>query len=64
VKLKLPAGSRVGAWVPAGMVSVGMGANTWADGDNSVAYGLTAHLPESTVTLDGQVLVERGVPKF
>jgi leucyl aminopeptidase (aminopeptidase T) len=62
--LKLPAGSQVGAWVPAGMVSVGMGANTWADGDNSVAYGLTAHLPASTVTLDGKLLVERGVPRF
>jgi leucyl aminopeptidase (aminopeptidase T) len=62
--LKLPAGSQVGAWVPAGMVSVGMGANTWADGDNAVAYGLVAHLPASTVTLDGKLLVERGVPKF
>jgi hypothetical protein len=62
--LKLPPGSQVGAWVPAGMVSVGMGANTWADGDNSVAYGLTAHLPASTVTLDGKLLVERGVPRF
>jgi leucyl aminopeptidase (aminopeptidase T) len=62
--LKLPAASQVGAWVPAGMVSVGMGANTWADGDNSVAYGLAAHLPASTVTLDDVVLVERGVPKF
>jgi hypothetical protein len=62
--LRLPAESQVGAWVPAGMVSVGMGANTWADGDNSVPYGLTAHLPGSTVTLDGEVLVERGEPKF
>jgi leucyl aminopeptidase (aminopeptidase T) len=63
--LELPAGSRVGAWVPAGMVSVGMGANTWADGDNTVAWGLTAYLPGSTVTLDDDtVLVERGQPTF
>jgi leucyl aminopeptidase (aminopeptidase T) len=63
--LKLPAASQVGAWVPAGMVSVGIGANTWADGDNSVAWGLTAYLPGSTVTLDdATVLVEAGVPRF
>ena len=61
--VKLPAESQVGAWVPAGTVTVGSGGNTWAGGDNSVPYGWTAYLPGSTVTLDGTTLVEAGVLK-
>ncbi len=32
--VKLPASSAVGTWVPAGTVSVGIGNNIWAGGDN------------------------------
>jgi leucyl aminopeptidase (aminopeptidase T) len=62
--IKLPAGSQVGSWIPAGTVTVGIGGNTWAGGDNSVPYGLTAYLPGSTVTLDGKPIIERGQLKL
>jgi leucyl aminopeptidase (aminopeptidase T) len=62
--VKLPASSLVGNWVPAGTVTVGTGVNTWAGGDNSVPYGLTVHLPGSTVALDGKPIVEDGVLKI
>lgn len=58
--VKLPADSRVGAWIPAGTVTVGTGGNTWAGGSNSVPYGWTAFLPGSTVTLDGKTLIAAG----
>jgi leucyl aminopeptidase (aminopeptidase T) len=59
--VKLPAESQIGAWVPAGTITVGSGGNTWAGGDNSVPYGWTAYLPGSTVTLDGKTLIDGGV---
>jgi leucyl aminopeptidase (aminopeptidase T) len=62
--VKLPANSQVGSWIPAGTVSVGIAGNTWAGGDNSVPYGLTAFLPGSTVTLDGKPIIEGGQLKL
>lgn len=60
----LPANTTVGTWVPAGAVTVGAGANTWAGGDNSVPYALTVFLPGSTVMLDGKAIVENGELKL
>ena len=62
--VRLPAGSQVGNWVPAGAVTVGIAGNTWAGGDNSVPYGLTFFLPGSTATLDGKPIVENGELKL
>ena len=62
--VKLPATSKVGAWVPAGTITVGAGTNTWAGGDNSVPYGLTVFLPGSTVILDGKTIIENGQIKI
>jgi leucyl aminopeptidase (aminopeptidase T) len=62
--VKLPAASKVGAWVPAGTITVGLAGNTWAGGDNSAPYGLTVFLPGSTVTLDGKVIIENGQLKI
>ena len=62
--VKLPAASKVGAWVPAGTITVGIAGNTWAGGDNSVPYGLTIFLPGSTVTLDGKTIIENGQLKI
>jgi hypothetical protein len=56
----LPSDGSVGNWVPAGTVTVGAGTNTWAGGDNSVPYAITAFLPGSTVTLDGKTVVDAG----
>ena len=45
---------------PAGIVTVGIGSNTWAGGDNSVNFGWTGHLADATVTIDGETVVEGG----
>lgn len=56
--------SKLGNWVQSGMVTVGIGNNTWAGGDNKVSYGLDMFLPGSTVMLDGKTVVENGVLKL
>ncbi|MDQ5845386.1 MAG: aminopeptidase [Acidobacteriota bacterium] len=56
--------SKLGNWVQSGMVTVGIGNNAWAGGDNKVSYGLTNYLPGSTVTMDGKPVVENGVLKL
>jgi aminopeptidase len=56
--------SKIGNWVQAGMVTVGIGYNAWAGGDNKVSYNLETYLPGSTVTLDGKPVVEAGVLKL
>ncbi len=58
--VKAPANTRLLSWIPSGMVSVGIGANTWAGGDNTVGFDLSGHLPGSTLTIDGKTLVENG----
>lgn len=62
--LKIWPMSKVGNWVQSGMVTVGIGNNTWAGGDNKVSYGMTNYLPGSTVTVDGKTVVENGVLKL
>jgi leucyl aminopeptidase (aminopeptidase T) len=58
--VKLPASSAVGTWVPAGTVTVGMGSNTWAGGNNKSTFAYYVSLPGTTVTLDGKPIVENG----
>jgi hypothetical protein len=50
--------------VPAGTVTVGVGNNVWAGGDNKTAYGYFVSLPGTTVTLDGKPVVEAGQLKL
>ena len=57
-------GSRMDAWMPAGMVTVAFGANDWAGGENSSSFSLSSFLPGSTVTVDGKTLVEKGSLKM
>lgn len=61
--VQVKAGSKMVAWMPAGMVTVGIGNNMWAGGENKNAYSLASFLPGSTVKVDGKVLVENGVLK-
>jgi len=56
--------SKIGNWVQSGMVSIGIGGNTWAGGDNKLTYSYGAHIPGCTVTLDGKTIVDNGVLKF
>jgi aminopeptidase len=53
-------GSRMAAFMPAGMVTVGIGGNTWAGGENAVPFGTAYFLPGSTLKVDGRVVVEGG----
>jgi leucyl aminopeptidase (aminopeptidase T) len=62
--VRLPAGSPIATWVPAGTVTVGVGNNVWAGGDNKSAYGYFVSLPGTTVTLDGRPVVEAGQLKL
>lgn len=62
--LKIWPTSKIGNWVQSGMVTVGIGNNTWAGGDNKVSYGMTNYLPGSTVKLDGKIIVENGALKL
>ncbi len=58
--VKLAPGTKLLNWVPAGMVTLGIGGNIWAGGTNDCAYGFTGFVPGSTVTIDGKAVVEKG----
>ncbi|CAN5211059.1 hypothetical protein BH18GEM1_BH18GEM1_16910 [soil metagenome] len=62
-EVRIPEGSRLAAFSPAGIVTVGFGDNTWAGGDNVSNFGWSAQLPGSTLTVDGVPLVENGALK-
>ncbi len=62
--VRLVPGSRMVAWMPAGMITVGTGNNTWAGGENNTNFGLSNFLPGSTLKVDGKVLVENGILKL
>ena len=55
-----PAAGKVLTYVQAGMVSVNVGNDTWAAGDDNTPFGLAMFLPGSTLAVDGKVIVEKG----
>ena len=58
--ITIPKGSRLAAWMPAGMVTIVVGANGWAGGDNHAISGLSPFLPGTTLLVDGTPLVKDG----
>lgn len=62
--VRVTPGSKFQNFVPAGMVTVGFGGNTWAGGENTVPFGTAHYLPGSTVTVDGKVIVDKGTLKM
>src|SRR5947209_2249330 len=62
--VKLPASSKLGNWVPAGSITVGVGNNQWAGGDDKSPYEYVIFLPGLTVTLDDKTIIERGHMKI
>ena len=60
----LAPGSRMVAWMAAGVVTVGIGNNIWANGENNVGYIMPSFLPGSTLEVDGKLLVEKGILKL
>lgn len=62
--IKLPARSTVATWVPAGTVTMGIGNNVWAGGENKAPYAYYVSIPGTTVRLDGKTVVENGALKM
>jgi aminopeptidase len=58
--IKSPEGSPLHVWAKAGTVTVSVGGNTWAGGDNLAPFGVPAYSPGTTVTVDGKPLVQNG----
>jgi leucyl aminopeptidase (aminopeptidase T) len=52
--------SRMVAWMASGMVTVGIGSNLWAGGENETNYFLSNFIPGSTLKVDGKILVKEG----
>jgi leucyl aminopeptidase (aminopeptidase T) len=55
-----PTNSKVLAATPAGMISVYVGNDTWAGGDDNTPFSLTGYLPGGTLTVDDKAIVEKG----
>jgi leucyl aminopeptidase (aminopeptidase T) len=62
--VRIPENSRLLTYMPAGMITIGTGNDTWAGGDNNATFGLLGFLPRSTVKVDGRVIVENGALKL
>jgi leucyl aminopeptidase (aminopeptidase T) len=60
-EVKFPEGTKPLTYVPSGMVSFVLGGNSFLGGDNPTLLNWSWFLPGSTVTLDGEILVDEGV---
>jgi aminopeptidase len=58
--IEVPEGGAVNVWSRAGAVTVGVGNNTWAGGDNRVNFGLFPEIKNATLEVDGTVIVKDG----
>jgi leucyl aminopeptidase (aminopeptidase T) len=56
-------GSQLRNLAPAGVVTLFLGNNRWAGGDNAAPFGLASPLPGTTLAVDGRIIVEDGVLK-
>ena len=61
--VQLPAQGKLQSFIPAGMVTVGIGNNVWAGGENNVDFSVISFLPGCTLKVDGQTLVDKGTLK-
>jgi len=57
------ASSKLLSYILAGQVSVNLGGNSFAEGENATSFGVAGFLPGSTVTVDGKPLIEKGALK-
>jgi hypothetical protein len=58
--LKVPDDNPIHAWSKAGRVTIVVGNNTWAGGNNLVNFGLSPSSPGMTLTVDGKALIQDG----
>ena len=57
---RIPAGSSYYSWEMGGMVTLGLGNNSWAGGDNDSDAALSLHLPGTTLSIGGETVVKGG----
>ena len=58
--VEVPDGSNILTYVPAGIITVGIGNNTWAGGDNNSISGMNFFLPDCTVKIDNTIVIDEG----
>jgi leucyl aminopeptidase (aminopeptidase T) len=58
--IKLPEGGAVNVWSRAGAVTVVVGNNTWAGGENRVNFAISPEIKNATLEVDGTALVKDG----
>ncbi len=58
--VKFPAKAKDVSFMAAGTVTVFIGGDTWAGGDNKCPFGCVAFLRDATLTVDGKELVKAG----
>jgi hypothetical protein len=56
-------GGKLESWVSAGTVTVLLGGNVWAGGNNKEPFGLPLQISGATVTIDGKSVIENGALK-
>jgi leucyl aminopeptidase (aminopeptidase T) len=61
--VRLPAGCPLQTSVPAGMLTIGLGNNTWAGGAVAIPFALPLFLTDATLTADGTTVVAGGALK-
>jgi leucyl aminopeptidase (aminopeptidase T) len=61
--VRLPANCLLQTNVPAGMITVGFGNNTWAGGDVKIPFTLPLYVGDGTLRVDENTVVEKGVLK-
>ncbi|WP_163324138.1 aminopeptidase [Draconibacterium mangrovi] len=59
-KITVPKGSKLYSYVPAGTITLGIGNNFWANGDNDSNAGIQFHLTGSKVTVDNTAIIDEG----
>jgi leucyl aminopeptidase (aminopeptidase T) len=58
--INVPEGGAVNVWSRAGAVTVGVGNNTWAGGENRVNFAISPEIKNATLEVDGTALVKDG----
>jgi aminopeptidase len=58
--IEVPEGGAVNVWSRAGAVTVVVGNNTWAGGDNRVNFSLSPEIKNATLEVDGTAIVKDG----
>jgi len=55
-----PAGSHLQPWSQSGVVTIAIGNNQWAGGNNTGEFALAVQLADATLVVDGKTLVDHG----